>query len=33
MPKCTFCNSEFYDKCNLNTHQKRSKYCIKQQSL
>jgi hypothetical protein len=29
MPKCTFCNSEFYDKCNLNTHQKRSKYCLK----
>ena len=29
MPVCTFCNKDFFEKCNLTKHQKTSKYCIK----
>jgi len=34
MPVCTFCNKDFFEKCNLTKHQKTSKYCIEiQKSL
>jgi hypothetical protein len=29
MPVCTFCEKDFFEKCNLTKHQKTSKYCIK----
>ena len=29
MHTCTYCKSEFFDKCNLNKHQRTSKYCLK----
>ena len=29
MHVCCYCKSEFYDKCNLNKHQRTSKYCLK----
>jgi len=29
MPFCNYCNSEFHNKCNLNKHQRTSKYCLK----
>ena len=29
MHTCVHCKSEFFDKCNLNKHQRTSKYCLK----
>ena len=29
MHTCVYCNSEFNNKCNLNKHQRTSKYCLK----